>query len=391
MRSPFVSTKLEDVVLRAGADYAIFWEPIDGADDDAKGDLRTARYFSFDGQLMRHSCARPQGADACAVGRAWALKEDVLVRDAMSSDVAHFRRVQLAFYHGIRSIAFLRYANGVLELGTTSPVLWTAPPNVDALPRASARLSLTASVGGRSSFGGAVTPRPPPSAGGAPTRFDLSAGDVGVRAAVHAACAHYGVFWAYYEVMNELKAESWYAPDGKCMQRSCTFSFRPGYGAVGRAWGMGRAELAPDAQALPAAEFLRLQLATFFGIRSIAFLPYAQGVLEVGTTGVWAQVPAIGAAGAEGAPPAARPDRASLALPGKAPQAARDGDTSAASEAPSSRASSASERSEAHLSGVVGSGVVGSGRGATAVDDERRIAALDGRAGDEEPLFSRAR
>ncbi|KAG8464723.1 hypothetical protein KFE25_010091 [Diacronema lutheri] len=274
------SRRLEELLERAGAEYGLFWTC-----DETIDVLHVTAYHSLDGALMERSSSASVSTRQCAVGRSWSHKEDVLVRDACASDIAHFRRVQLACYHGVHSVACWRFADGVLELGTRSERLWAKIPDIDELLKPSARPSNAASSTGRHSSPSATLgagdgddERPP-----VPLPLFDASSSAGITSCVHEADASYGIFWSFFAIVRELKAQHWYAPDGKCMQRSCTFGFLPGQGAVGRVWSSGWPQLLPDVQALPPDDFLRVHLAKLFGVRSIALIPFEQGVLELGT------------------------------------------------------------------------------------------------------------
>lgn len=334
------------------ADYAIFWT----CDEDRQL-LVFESYFSPDGQLMERSrlstfATSGQGA----VGRCWASKADFLVRDASASDIIRFTRVQLACYHGVHSVGLWRFPNGVLELGSVSPMLWTCLPDIEAL-FAPGALRTSGYSSGSASFDS-------DSNLGALPSFNFET-DAELCARVLASGSAYGIFWQHFASMKELKAKHWFAPDGKCMKRSCTFAFREGEGAVGRAWDTHKPVLIRDAQELEIGKFLRHPLAVLALIRSIVFQPFAQGVLELGVTTIWEEIPkySLGDASlaaatrarsvASAAPPeSAQPGRAALSsvttgdgapasMPSAATQPEQQADHVSVSKASSSASSAA--------------------------------------------------
>merc|ERR1712187_958257 len=80
--------------------------------------------------------------------------------------------------------------------------------------------------------------------------------------------------------------------------RSKNFVFTPGRGYVGKAFAQQQILFVGDVRSISydtvadadAQEFVRIDLAKEFGIQSVVFLPFADGVLEIGSTSVAASM-----------------------------------------------------------------------------------------------------
>ncbi|KAG8468315.1 hypothetical protein KFE25_013398 [Diacronema lutheri] len=83
---------------------------------------------------------------------------------------------------------------------------------------------------------------------------------------------------------GRLRAGSHCALDGGMMEHSLREQYRPGVGAVGRVWAARNTELVRNANAATVAQFDRVHLASYHGVRSIALSFEAGSVVEVGTT-----------------------------------------------------------------------------------------------------------
>lgn len=112
---------LARVLALTGAEYVLFYQLFDEVDE-----LKGARYASQDGALMLKSRTFPLSPEVGIVGRAWARRERCFVLDASAADPRDFVRQPLAEFHGVRSIAFECFANGIIEYGTTQ--LWESAP-----------------------------------------------------------------------------------------------------------------------------------------------------------------------------------------------------------------------------------------------------------------------
>ena len=122
------------------------------------------------------------------------------------------------------------------------------------------------------------------------------------QAACEKASAVYAILWqpegdvlkaaAHYNPPDRIAAIKAKRGDDKLFTlESYSSSFTKGQGAPGRVWASGEAELIPNASATDA--FARKDLAAEFGICSVAIVPVADGIMEVGTPETWSAAPAI--------------------------------------------------------------------------------------------------
>lgn len=250
---------VEHALQCTGADYCCFW-----AFDEKLRTLNVAQFrCTVAPPIMAESkrfSARP-GEDA--VGRVWVKRAPELVKDPGKLTQKAFSRQQLAVQYDIRSIAFHPYLNGVLEYG--SRAVWERPPSIDG-DRAKTM---------------------------AETHFDSS--EESLRRIAEVTGADYAIFWLHLDEVDELKSHGCYAVDGKVMRKSTTFTFTPGYGAIGSAWLTKESVLISDVSQLSATSFKRAPLAAHFGVKSIALEVAANGVL------VWGRMPSAWKAGGEAA------------------------------------------------------------------------------------------
>lgn len=70
------------------------------------------------------------------------------------------------------------------------------------------------------------------------------------------------------------------------MRRSRSWEFGVGDGVVGRVFQTGVPEIVQDVNQLDPTVFHRFKLASDYGIASLAFVPFTNGVLEYGSKGV---------------------------------------------------------------------------------------------------------
>jgi len=136
---------------------------------------------------------------------------------------------------------------------------------------------------------------------GTPLTSRLKSDDVipTLRAVCDLSGGDYALFWTTCDGVLKVEAE-WTecARSARHAQhlRSYMFtsglqSFRPGQGTIGRVFQTSRAEFHSDASGLSKDYFCRGTLAKRHGVRSIAFIPWSNGVLEYGSTETWTEAP----------------------------------------------------------------------------------------------------
>jgi hypothetical protein len=103
--------------------------------------------------------------------------------------------------------------------------------------------------------------------------------------------AEYTCFWAFSEEKNRLSVAGYYSIDTALMERSRGFSFEAGEDIIGRVWVEKTAQFIKDAVTQDITEFRRQQLAAYHRIKSVSFVPFANGVLEYGTRKLWKESP----------------------------------------------------------------------------------------------------
>jgi hypothetical protein len=85
--------------------------------------------------------------------------------------------------------------------------------------------------------------------------------------------------------------------DNTLMRKSATYTFIPGMDYVGRSFEERTPLFIQDVREIALTSFLRQQLAAFHGITSIAFVPFANGVLEYGARNAWKRAPTFDMSG----------------------------------------------------------------------------------------------
>lgn len=254
--------RLEDVVTTADADYGIFWQ------FSSQGNvLEPAVYYSVDTMIMERSRAYTFPPEVDAVGKCWQSKQPRFMQDVAEQDIGDYVRQDLASYFGIRSVAMVPFSNGVLEFGTHR--LWQVAPNWDSrVLRASRKMS---------------------SMGASLPRFDAS--QEKLLEVIRTTNAAYGIFWVHYKAVDELKCSFFAALDGKLMRKSVAYTFERNKDEVGQCYVSQKMRFVRDASALDADAFRRKSLAAYHGVHSIVFLPFENGILEIGTTATWEAPP----------------------------------------------------------------------------------------------------
>jgi hypothetical protein len=115
---------LRKVMRFTSAAYSIFWEYVADINE-----LRCAAYHSRDGQIMEPSRTFTFVPGWACVGTAWVDPSYTLVPDSTNLDIKTFLRSNLLKVDGIKSIGFTKFANGVVEYGSTT--FWDGPPSID--------------------------------------------------------------------------------------------------------------------------------------------------------------------------------------------------------------------------------------------------------------------
>jgi hypothetical protein len=116
--------QLRKVMRYTNAAYSIFWEYVADINE-----LRCAAYHSQDGHVMDMSRTFTFVPGVACVGTAWSDATYTLVADATTLDIRTFLRANLINEDKIKSIGFTKFANGVVEYGSTT--FWTVPPSLD--------------------------------------------------------------------------------------------------------------------------------------------------------------------------------------------------------------------------------------------------------------------
>jgi len=233
------------------------------------------------------------------VGKAFAKKEPIFVKDVQAATCAEdvvnaiatgdntvYQREGLAKEYGIHSVYFMRSANGVFEIGTTE--LFDTPGDM---------MDGRVSNLGKAEHEDLLQQAPPCNALKALVENSRQTGTCyGIEwTTSKSGClvykSHYNPPWRV-EAVRAAGLKNLYTT------RSKKFTFAPGQGYVGKAFSKQQPIFVGDVSSITydtvaeadQQEFLRIDLAKEFGIQSAAFIPSANGVIEVGSSNVAASM-----------------------------------------------------------------------------------------------------
>lgn len=115
---------LRAVLDSTGADYTIWWRYDAAMNRLVHGlQLNSPKHLNAMRRAKEVTFCTGKGS---VVGRSFALQEPDFLADARLADPTYFSRIKFAANYGICSIAFVPYADGVLEYGSRSA--WDAAP-----------------------------------------------------------------------------------------------------------------------------------------------------------------------------------------------------------------------------------------------------------------------
>jgi len=248
----------------AGADFAIYW-----SFDQAKGVLRPTCHWNppdhvaavkaATGNSELYTTESYQGelkpGDGF-VGKAYKEAHAMFIPDLSVALDSEYSRKQLATKYGVVSLALKPMGDGVMEIGTSNR--WDSCEWVrDVTPKDCQRAAEEAEASFAIYWG-----------------FDVEKGVL--RPMCH---------WDPPKRIAELKEKT--GGDETYATESYRFPRQPGDGYVGKSFGNQETMFFPDMSKVPQSEFKRRDLEHRFGIVSMAFKPFANGVMEVGCTKKW--------------------------------------------------------------------------------------------------------
>lgn len=107
--------------------------------------------------------------------------------------------------------------------------------------------------------------------------------------------ASYVLFWTPTPEGEEFHKEACFYQSTtlNLLRQSMEYVLRPSKGMVGSVFRKQQPEMIHDCRDIADGLFLRAKLAASYGLRSIAFVPFANGVLEYGTTELWDSLPSF--------------------------------------------------------------------------------------------------
>ena len=251
----------EAMAKAEGAEYALYWTY-----EEAHEHYRNTGYYSLDGELL--SMAINMTATVVTLlDRCRSSGLPRFVRDIADVDAKLCALAPVRMAHGVKSLILLPQAHGsVLEIGTRAD--WEEPPEYEGVEEFT-----------RSDR---VTPR-----------HVFEPTDVNMMKVTRNSAADYAIFWEYDEEADLLKLAKHYAIEGDCMARSSEVTFKPGVACVGTAWVDPSYRLVRDSTNLDIRTFLRADMINEYGVKSVAFTTFPNGVVETGTRTGWTALPNI--------------------------------------------------------------------------------------------------
>ena len=93
----------------------------------------------------------------------------------------------------------------------------------------------------------------------------------------------YAIFWIFDEADGLIKCLNYHSIDSVIMQKSTGFVCKPDVDILGKVWTAKQGQFVRRVRKLDQTQFLRLEVAAYYRINSIVFMPYRNGILEFGT------------------------------------------------------------------------------------------------------------
>eukprot|EP00931_Biecheleriopsis_adriatica_P091706 TRINITY_DN65590_c0_g1_i1.p1 TRINITY_DN65590_c0_g1~~TRINITY_DN65590_c0_g1_i1.p1 ORF type:complete len:346 (-),score=57.28 TRINITY_DN65590_c0_g1_i1:84-1076(-) len=296
-QSPF---DLAKVCEDHGAVFAVWWTFENGvlsvADhynpssriEEVRNKYGTSNLYSLESYRYR---MRPGEG---LVGKAFARQKAAFFLDLKEVDENLFLRKKVAEQFGIKSIALAPFQDGVLEMGSSD--MWTSFTEftLHELARSRSHLPghLQASCDTQDDSDGLEEfPTPPSLASRNLEAIDLAK-----------VCEEYGAVFAVWWAFDKgvLSVADHYNPQSRVEEvrrqtgkddlyttESYKYRMRPGEGSVGEVFASQQSAFYLDITELDESLYLRKKVAERFGIRSVSFAPFKDGVLEIGSTDLW--------------------------------------------------------------------------------------------------------